>query len=105
MDQDAKDRVIEDINLSRGFEKEIRRVFIEENNQDMVSRKQEQAIRSRMTTGEAKTGDKFEKNGRTFIKVHKDNYKRVTSNNDVYVTDSGTIFLRTPSGRFKKAIK
>lgn len=105
MDDDAKDRIIEDINLSRGFENELKRVFVNENDQDNVSKNQERAIRDRMTASASREGGKIERYGKTYINVKEDEYRRVTSNDDVYEDDYGNVWLRDSEGKFKKKIR
>lgn len=106
MDQDAKDRIIRDMDVeSKGFESELERVLIEDNNQASISKKQKQAIRSRMTTSKSREGGKIERYGKTYINVREDEYRRVTSKEDVYRDRFGNVWLRDENGRFKKRIE
>lgn len=110
MDDDAKDRIIEDINPARGFRSELKRVFNksaagDEDKTYSPSKKQVQAIRSRITTHDNYKSSKFKLHGHQYIRVDENNYKRVTEEEDVLKTRDGDVFIRDESGRAHKRIK
>lgn len=112
MDEDAKEEIVKDINPQRGIESELNRVL--GNNESLsksdswhgATSEQKAEIRDRITANTTDEGLKFQKNGKTFIRVDKDNYKRVTSKEDVYVNEeTNTVWLRDSQGQFKKVVK
>lgn len=112
MNENAKESIVEDINPQRGVDSEINRVLNknkslrESDSWDGATEKQRAEIRDRMTSTTSKRGLKYEKDGKTYIRVSKDNYKRVTSKKDVYIDkETDTVWLRDSKGRFKKVVK
>lgn len=112
MDSEAKDEIIKHINPQRGVKSELDRVL--SNNESLreadswqgTTEPQAQAIRQRMAVTSPDKGLKFDRNGRTYIRVSEDNFKRVTSKDDVYVDEeSDRVWLRDSEGKFKELIK
>lgn len=112
MDAEAVEDITRRINPQRGIKNELDRVL--GNNEslqksdswDGVTRKQEASIRDRITTDDTKETLKFKKNDKTFIRVDEDNYKRVTSKEDVLVNKrTGKVFLRDKDGKIREVIK
>lgn len=110
MDEDTKDRIIDDMNPARGFRSELKRVINKSAEGDdsksyEPSEKQARAIRSRITTHDNYKSYKFELHGHTYIRVDEDNYKRVTEEEDVLKTRDGDVFIRDEKGQAHKRIK
>lgn len=112
MDENAKEAIVKDINPQRGIDSEIDRVLSKNESLQKsdswteATPKQKAAIRDRMTADTTDKGLKFEKNNKTYIRVDKDNYKRVTRKEDVYVDKkTDTVWLRDSKGKFRKVIK
>lgn len=112
MDADAQEEIVKRINPQRGIESELNRVLgnnealSKSDSWDSATRRQKSAIRDRITANDTKESLKFQKNGKTFVRVDQNNYKRVTSNDDVLVNErTGQVFLRDSSGKVKEVIK
>lgn len=109
MDDDTKNRIINDINPARGFRSELERVINEssmgDKNKDYeASENQVRAIRDRMTTHDNYKSYKFELHGNTYIRLDDDNYKQVTEKDDVLRTSDGNVFIRNAEGQAHKKI-
>jgi len=112
MDENAKESIISEINPERGVKQELNRVLSKNDSLansttwNGATKKQQATIRDRMTGETTKKGLTFQRNGKTFIRVDKDNYRRVTRNKDVYKSErTGNIYLRDSKGRFKEVLK
>lgn len=112
MDENAKESIITEINPQRGIKQELNRVLSKNkslaNSQTWngATKKQQASIRGRMSSTTTKKGLTFQRNGKTFIRVDKDNYRRVTQDKDVYKSErTDNIYLRDSKGRFKEVIK
>lgn len=110
MDEDAIEEIAQRVEPEKGLRTEINSILNE--NESLrksetwngVTDAQYKAVRSRVTATGSKEGAKFKKNGKTYIKVGKNNYRRVTKDKDVYKDDHGNVWLRDESGRFKETI-
>lgn len=112
MDEDAKEEIVEEINPQRGIESELDRVLSKNDSLqksdswDSPTRQQKAEIRDRITADDSREGLKYRKNDKTYIRVDKDNYRRVAREEDVYVDKkTDTVWLRDSSGKFKKVVK
>ena len=112
MDSNAKESIIEEINPQRGIESELDRVL---NKNDSLRKsatwngatnKQYSAIRNRMVADTSTDALKIKRNDKTFIRLDKDNYRRVTRDKDVYKSEkTDKVWIRDSNGRFKEVIK
>lgn len=112
MDAEALEDITERINPQRGLKSEINRVLSknkslrESDSWDKPSRSQQASIRKRLTANKTHKGLKYKENNKTFIRVDKNNYKRVTSQKDVYVDkESSTVWIRDDKGQFKEVVR
>lgn len=110
MDEDAIEDVAKRVNPENGLRNEINSVLSQNESLQKsetwngVTDAQYKAIRSRVTATGSDKGVTFKRNGKTYIRVGKDNYRRVTQDKDVYEDESGNVWLRDEKGRFKEVI-
>lgn len=112
MDAEAEEEIVRHMNPQRGFESEINRVLGKNDSLSSsdswngATPQQKRALRSRMTSTTDFEGVKFQRNGKTYIRVDRDNYKRVTTESDVYVDEKNDrVWLRDEKGRFKEIVE
>lgn len=110
MDEDAIEEIVKRVNPENGLRTEINSILNQNESLQKsetwngVTDDQYKAIRSRVTATGSDKGVKFEKNGKTYIRVGEDNYRRVTKDKDVYKDKHGNVWLRDEKGRFSEVI-
>lgn len=111
MDEQAIEEITKRINPERGFQSEVNRVLRKNDSLkksgswNSATPAQKRALRDRITVDESKETSKFQRNDKTYIRVDENNFKRVTSEDDVLVTDDGRVFLRDSKGQAKEMVK
>lgn len=111
MDEEAKEEIIRRVNPQRGLKNELDRVM--EGNEalsksetwDEATDEQVSSIRSRVTSNKTRDSLKFSKNGKTYVRVDKDNYRRVLSKDDVTYTTENRVFIKDENGNLKEVIR
>ncbi len=102
--EEAKEEIIKDIDPENGLRNEVNQALkrndslSESSTWNGVTDDQYQEIRERITSSSTNEGLTFKRNGKTYVNVGQDNYKQVTSKNDVYVDEDNEwhVEFKTP---------
>ena len=112
MDDDAAERIIEDIDPRRGVKQQVEKNMAEKNDEKAyrsgkgLTTPQEQAIKDKISRSGGYKSHNWSNKQQSYVKDKNGNYRRVNQRRDVYIEDeTGDVYVKTPRGTIKRVDK
>lgn len=105
MDDDAAERIIENIDPRRGVKKQVERDMADNEGKKSksITTPQEQAIKDKISRSGGYKDVNWTNKQQSYVKDKNGSYRRVNQHRDVYIEkETGNVYVKTPKGTIKR---